>query len=150
MSRGPQPNSITTRVRAALPGTLAELAKKLPGFTKKQISGALNTGQTGGRVVFEGGVYRDAALPKPRRPRMIDAEDRPDTILGHGASATPAYRSDPGQSPRVFCPAFGPVALSTCLDDYATAASGHKDGRAACTRCQYGQERRQRLARGAA
>ena len=66
MSRDPRPNSITTRVRAALPGTLAELALKLPNFTKKQISGALNTGQTGGRVVFEGGVYRDATAPKPR------------------------------------------------------------------------------------
>jgi hypothetical protein len=149
MSRGLQANSLTSKICAVLPATIAQIYAALPDYARPNISNAIGHATTRGYIERHGFVYRRTEPVQAPKVLTLDAEDS-DTVLGHGASAHVTHRSDPSQSPRVFCPAFGPRPLSTCLDDYATAASGHKDGRVACTRCQYGQERRAALARGAA
>jgi hypothetical protein len=60
------------------------------------------------------------------------------------------WESRPEQSPKVDCPKRGSVPMSTCLDDYTAAASGHKDGPAECAKCPVGRRRRMSLAWGAA
>lgn len=148
MSRGPQPQSISARVRAVMPGDFAELRTRLPDLTSKQITSALQSGLTAGTVAQRGFVYEVVA---PRgRPRMNAAEeDRPDTVLGHGSTHAPTHRPDPSQSPKVYCPeARDAIPLSSCLDDYTTAAAGLGKCRSECARCLYGYDRRAALAAG--
>lgn len=151
MSRGLIAGSVTSQVRALLPATIGDIYAALPELRHSAISNAIQHAITRGHIERRGTLYHRTEPPDVCvRPRMLEAdEDRSESILGHGLAPSVAYREDPAQSPRVFCPAFGPLALSDCLNNYTDAASGHTSGRAACATCRYGAERRARLAKGA-
>jgi hypothetical protein len=61
-------------------------------------------------------------------------------------SKSALWGARPEQSPQVTCPARITVPLSTCIDDYTSAASGFRGGPPECARCVIGRRRRAELA----
>lgn len=148
MPRPQNPESTIGQIRALLPATRQQLREALPDVPSTRLSNALSSATTYGQIVFDGIRYRIARPPAPPKPLSIEP-DRPGDILGHGASAAPAHRPGPSQSPQVSCYAHGTIALSTCIERYTDTAAGARSKLAECAGCVVGAKRRAELAKGA-
>ena len=153
MSRGSQPNSPTSRIRALLPTTHEAAYAALPDVPRNTVFCCIRA-LIGFKTVIklaDGTLVASTPEPKAKVPRLHRVTDAPagrNLREEHAEPVkSPLWAEEPSQSPRATCPARGVVALSTCLDDYTATASGHRFGPAECGKCSVGQLRREQLAR---
>jgi len=150
MSKGLRPQTITGRVRACLPATYEAVYAAIPDVPRDRVFHCIRALRGHGHVeVSADGVISLAEMVAPRtilhRVTGGPGPERGEERITEPVKAT-LWSASPEQSPRVTCPARVTVGLSTCLDDYTAAASGHRSGPVECAKCPVGRRRRMELA----
>jgi len=155
MSKGRQTNSTTSRIRALLPTTHEAAYAALSDVPRNTVYCCIRA-LLGFKTVVrldDGTLVASTPEPKAKVHRVTARGLEPRSRHGNPDHAEPVksamWAESPGQSPQVTCPARVTVGLSTCLDDYTAAASGHKDGPPECAKCSVGRRRRTDVAWGA-
>jgi len=139
------------RIMAALPAMPDRLRVQLSDVPKNTFGNCLRS------LIWRRQVKRlDSGLlvagdPEIKRPYVPRTRNVPidDPKSETAPAKTAVWAERPEMSPQVSCPARVTVGLSTCLDDYTAAASGHRSGPVECARCSVGRRRRMELAWGA-
>jgi hypothetical protein len=150
MSKGKQANSPTGRIRAMLPTTYEAAYAALSDVPRNTVFCCIRA-LLGFKTVVklaDGTLVASVPEPKEKVRRLHRVTDAPCGREEHVEPVkSPLWAESPSQSPQATCPARGMVGLSTCLDDYTAAASGHRLGPIECGKCSVGRVRREQLAR---